>query len=101
MTFLDDLYTLIDRQQTEQATDLIYRTIDSLLRRDNYKQIDRILQQIDVNRLPTTAIRSLLVVTHSVKQCFLHRKKFYEAGFARVVQLKGEGTARSILERLE
>jgi hypothetical protein len=98
--FLCDVYSLASLNNTEAATDLIFEYIDDLLSKGMFAVCDEILRNVDVDKLPTSLMRSFLAITGVAKHRLSWRRPLYLKIERRMIRLKGEEKTKRIIGRL-
>src|SRR4051812_35417315 len=86
---LTDLYALVEQPDIEAATDLLFDSIDRLLSAGEFLAVDGFLREVDVNRLPTTLLRSILTITYAGKTHLPYRPVIYGKVYRRMIELRG------------
>lgn len=71
--WLDDVYSLVDQGKSEQAVDLLYEHVDDLLLAEDFKRCDALLQTVDLKRLDSNLMVSLLTMTAPAKAALPYR----------------------------
>jgi hypothetical protein len=99
--FLEEVYRLNNEGTIEDATDLIFSTIDRLLCGNEFSAIDNILINIDIEKLSTSLMRSFLTITYAGKDHLKNRDDFYNIVEVKMKELKGEEKTKKILKELK
>ena len=97
--FLENIYTL-GQECLEKATDCLFDHIDTLLRDNKTAQVNRILESVDVDRLPTALMRSFLTITAAAKEWLPSRLQLFKQIELKMRALRGERTTQRLLSRL-
>ena len=63
--WLDDVYSLVQQKRQRKAVDILYEKVDDLLIAGEFKRCDELLRTIDLSRLDTNLIVSVLAMTKS------------------------------------
>jgi hypothetical protein len=94
---LESIYTAIQQDDIETATDVLFDSVDRWLSAGDEKKCDELLSKTDVERLPSSLIRSFLTITFAGKGRLNLRSQFYERAFNRMSALKGDEAAARLL----
>ncbi len=75
VTILDEIYRadFRDRRDRSEASFLVCDRLEELLYEESYNLCDRILKRVDVTKISTTVMRSLLTVTWDRREEFKER----------------------------
>lgn len=98
---LDELYNLISNHQDNDATDMIFNTIDVLFIDKSFNECDKLLKDIDVRKLSTKAMRSFLVITYPAKEMLPSRQHFFCRVKNTMIEIKGIDETNRIVGSLE
>lgn len=98
--FLEEVYRLAKFRNVESATDRVFDFIDKLLCDDEFVICDEILKRVDVDKLPTTLMRSFLTITHAAKGKLPARQALYRKIDRKMAELKGANKAGRIIGSL-
>lgn len=98
---LERIYALATANELDEATDLIFETIDRLQSQTRYDECDRMLQCAEVGRLPSFLQRSFLAITFSARDQLPHRDGFYQRAFESVQRNQGYEKAERIFASLK
>ena len=98
--FLQQVYALARLNDIQGATDLIFSYLDRLLCNGLFYICDDILKRVEIEKLPTTLMRSILSITAPAKDKLPSRRALYERIERRMVELKGQQTTARLLGRL-
>lgn len=99
-SFLDDVYRLVDAGDLQSATDRVFDHIDRLLCENSFDICDTILQQVDVERLPTALMRSFLTITAPAKDHLPSRQPLFERIEQEMMRQKGPEMTQRLIGRL-
>lgn len=99
--FLEQLYKIIKTEAAEEATLFIFDFFDSQLTEKKYEILDKLLLDIDIHRLTTFNMRSLLVASGWAKNHLKNRKLFYELVEVQMNNLIGVERTRKLLRNLK
>jgi len=99
-TFLEEVYRLAATNDIEGTTDYIFDQIDKLLCNGDFAVCDGILKNLDVERIPTTIMRSFLTITATAKTNLPSRGVLYQNIEHKMTVLKGEEKTRRIIGSL-
>ena len=93
--FCDTVYLLSDADKVRQAIDVIFQTINKILNRCNFQLCDRILGEIDVQRLSSPLMVGFLSITLASKEFLVARPNFYARVHEKLTSERGlEATNR-------
>ncbi len=95
-TFLN---TVRIQKNKDDATDLIFNTIDTLLNNGSFDTVDAILYAAEPAELPAYVRSALLTITMAAKNKLPSRKAFYEESFQLLAQEKGLDYASRVHHR--
>lgn len=98
--FLATIYALASVQDIEHATDSIFGNFDRLMSDGEWRICDDILRQVEVERLPTTLMRSLLTITAPAKNKLGYRAFLYIEIEEKMKAIKGEQLTERLIGRL-
>lgn len=98
--FLDQVYSLIRINDTDSATDRIFDYVDRLLCDGQFVVCDEILRSVNVERLPTSLMRSFLSITAAAKSRLPSRGSLYRKIESKMVQLRGMEKTKRIIGSL-
>jgi hypothetical protein len=73
VAWLDEVYSLVDRGETERAVDQVFEQLDEQLLAGDYESCDRALGCIDVARLDSFTMIAVLSVTLMAAAKLPHR----------------------------
>ncbi len=65
--FLERVYALYRPEDWDAATDLVFDYVDELLVHSAFAEADRLLQEVQVDRLAPTVMRSFLTITYPAR----------------------------------
>jgi hypothetical protein len=99
-SFLDEVYALAGTSDLDTASDRIFDFVDRLLCDDQFDACDDVLEMVDVEKLPTTLMRSFLSITAAAKGKLPSRPALYRKIEQRMIELKGAEKTRTILGNL-
>jgi len=85
--WLDDVYAYVQQQLPRKAVDILYEKVDGLLSSGEFHRCDELLRTIDLKRLDTNLIVSVLAMTKVAANELPYRSKLL-------------GRARTVLESL-
>lgn len=61
--WIENIYSLVSKNQTEKAVDVLFDNFDDLLRRSELDLCDSALRSIDIRRLDVTTMLGILSIT--------------------------------------
>ncbi len=99
-SFLEEVYRLAKIDDLDGATDRIFDSIDRLLCDGQFDVCDEILRTVDVEKLPTTLMRSFLSITAPAKQKLPSRSALYVKIEQKMNDLRGVERTRKIIGNL-
>src|SRR5262249_24116193 len=100
--FLSDLYRLVEQGQQRAAMQALYSYLYDLRMRGEDGVSGRILEDMDIGRLPPALLVAVLTVTRPLKDPLREkRSSFYERTRAAITTLRGSEAAERILVGLE
>lgn len=73
--WLNDVYSFVHQNQERKAVDILYEKVDDLLVEKKFLQCDDLLQTIDLKRLNSNLIVSILAMTKNAAEDLPYRKK--------------------------
>lgn len=95
--FISSVYLLDATGERDACTDRIFQHIDSLLLDGKFEQCDRLLREIELSYLTTSAMRSFLTITHAAKDKLPSWYTFYLSVRRHMIPLKDrKGTQKLI-----
>jgi hypothetical protein len=97
--FLTEVYDL-GKRDPERCRNLVFDALDRLLCDSHVDLCDQILASVEVERLPSSLLRSFLVITAAAKEKLPSRSGFFSRAFAAMEQQRGPDRTRRLLERL-
>jgi hypothetical protein len=100
-TFLSGLYRTLEGRDENAAARMIYSNFYEFRQRQEYGLSDRIVQDVEENRLTTVLLVALLTITASMKKQLRHRTGLFERAKAKIARLRGEEAAERTLIGLE
>jgi hypothetical protein len=98
--FLRSIYALAREEEIQKATDSIYDSIDRWLCEEEFDCCDRILQMVDISKLTTELMRSLLTITFPARDRLPHRKQMFDRIMAEATRQRGAEKAQRVFGRL-
>lgn len=84
LTWLGDIYSLVARQQPDEAADVLFDHVDDLLLEQQFQSCDDLLRTIDLKRLDRNLLIALLSITLSAKEALPYRPRLLERTRARL-----------------
>jgi len=81
----------------EEMTERIFCDIDDLQMAGDHWSVQLFLKHVDVDRLDSFRLRSILVAT---RNCLGHRPSFFRRAYKRMVKLRGIALADRLLRNL-
>ncbi len=97
--FLGDVYDLGQRD-LQVATDKVFDVIDRLLCDGREEVCDEILASVEIAKLPSALLRSLLTITAPAKERLRSRSSFFAEAYGEVERQRGPDMAKRLLGRL-
>jgi hypothetical protein len=94
------VYCLCEEQKIDQALDEVFERIDGLLSASRFEECDRLLDQVDVNRLNSHLLVGFLTITAAARHKLTARERLYTRVAQALRRLKGEQYAAQLLSRL-
>lgn len=74
---IDEIYRCIEAKDIDQATDILFQDIDSLLSSGEFDLCNELIQTIDLSRFDTNLLVGLLSITHAAHDKLPYRKQLY------------------------
>lgn len=102
-SFTERLYKLVEVRDShdEDMHDFIMDELDSRLLAKQFNEVDSILSELEMNRLPASVIASILTVTLMFANQLRTRTAFYNDAFKQIQNQHDEKKAISVLNGLE
>lgn len=97
--FLDTLYTLAQTND-QKASYHVFAEIDEILNYGDYVLCDQILDTVDLDRISTSAMRSMLVITYDAKDVLCKRAGLFDRVRAKMIERRGPEITQRLLSRL-
>lgn len=99
--FLDRVYDLAEKSQSRRAIDVIFLHMNTLLMDGKFHVCDRILSEVDLQKIPPMLMTSFLTITAAARKKLPHRPMFYR-NVRRLVEAKrGPASADRLLVGLK
>ena len=98
--FLAQLYDLDAAGELQAVTDTVFDYIDRLLSLGMFEVCNEILKRVQVERLSTSLMRSLLTITFAAKRYLKDREDFFERVAKEMTSKRGPEVADRLLRRL-
>lgn len=98
-TWLGDVYSLVQKSESRSAVDILFRHVDELLLAGKFDRCDELLQTIDLKRLDTNLIISLLAMTRPPAARLPYRPTLFSRARA-VLSEKAPGRVDRLLHGL-
>ncbi|WP_428265089.1 hypothetical protein [Haliangium sp.] len=92
--WLGDVYSLVARQQPDEAIDILFDHIDELLSEGQFARCDSVLRAIDLDRLDTNLVVAVLSITLSAADELPHRARLLSRAEKRLSVLAPERVER-------
>lgn len=83
--WLDTIYNLVAVKNDEQALDLMFDRVNRLIAARRYKELDLVLEQIDLDRLNCSMMLGLLFATRPAKSGLWQRNRMLQDIEDRIV----------------
>jgi hypothetical protein len=84
---IEQVYELVEQNELDEAVDILFATINELCSSCNFEECDSLLQSLDINRLDTNLIVSVLAITLAAKEKLSTRKEFVSKAKCRLTEL--------------
>jgi hypothetical protein len=68
LSWLPEVYALVEQGQQESAADIVFKNVDDLLSTAEFRRCDELLQMVDVKRLDINLMMSFLAITLAAKE---------------------------------
>jgi len=98
--WLKSLYTKLELEDRQGASDQIFGHIDRLCYDRKFDQIDRLLSRVDVEKCPTI-LRSWLSITDCVKEKLPSREALYDRIETKMIEDRGAETTQRLIGGLK
>ena len=98
--FLAVVYYLDAAGDLDNATDRLFDYIDRLLHVGMFEIVNEILRQVQVQKLSTSLMRSLLTITLAAKRHLKDREEFFERVEKEMTDRRGTAITDRLLGRL-
>ena len=98
--FLDSVYARVASGRIPAAMDAVIDHVDRLLNDGLFRVCDKLLAQVNLERMPSNVRRAFLAVTRPAKQELSTRAAFYDEALRLLSRERGEETARKMLKSL-
>jgi hypothetical protein len=85
--WLQEIYRLVATDEKDAAVDILYERVDELHRRGEFAASDRVIAQVDLERLDTLLLVALLSITCPASHELQNRAKLVERIEARLMEL--------------
>jgi len=99
--FLQEVYELEKVNDVHVALDLVFNKIDALFTEGKFKEVDDILDAIDLSRLSTSLMRGFLTITWAGKKHLNNRVKFLASVRKAMIKIRGEEITDKILKEMD
>ncbi len=86
-SWIEDVYSLVKREEIDPAIDLLFEKIDDLLVDGHFTACDDILRAIDVSRLDTNLLVAVLSITVAAREHLPYRVRWLERATQRLMEL--------------
>jgi hypothetical protein len=99
-TFLAEVYSLAKSGDTDAAGYKIFDFLDRVLLDGFYSVCDEVLRKVEVEKLPTSLMRSFLSITAPAKRRLPSRVALYRTIERKMIELRGPEKTRRIIGNL-
>lgn len=99
--FLDRIYMLCARHEPEEAADLVFARIDSILSAGEFEICDVLISKVDVGRLDSNLMVSFLMTTVAAAEKLPSRLGFVSKVETALRNIKGEQAAANLVCRFK
>ena len=97
--WLYDIYALCEAGSTDTAIDVLFKNIDSMSRNGEFEECDRLLLEIDLDKLNTSLMVALLSITLAAKNQLPQRVQVIAAIKSRLQETDPD-RVENLLKRL-
>lgn len=97
---LQQIYDLVKENKNNKVTDIIFDTFDRLALDGKFQECDDIIKAIDIYKLNTFSIRSVLCITKAFKEKLPSRAEFFDKALVICRSLKGKN-GEIMIKRVE
>jgi len=98
--FLAKVYSLNDSGREEEAIDVVLGHFNDLLEAQRQDECDRILDRIELSRIPHVLMLSFLTITAGAKGKLKNREKFFHQVWQLIADKRGNEIANRLLNGL-
>jgi hypothetical protein len=97
--FCEKVYVLSDVGEIRQGIDVIFQTINKVLNRCSFQLCDKILGEVNVQRLSSPLMVGFLSITLASKEFLVARPNFYARVHEKLVEERGLEAANRLLNK--
>ena len=75
MEWVDEIYKLVKENRNDAALDILFDHIDDMFLAGKFKECDKVLPTIDLERLNTSLLVGLMMITFAAKDKLTYREQ--------------------------
>lgn len=94
---IQQIYKFVDIKRDDKAIDLLFYTVDYYMRNGQFDLLDKLIQEIDLDKLSLSLMIGVLTITLPAKKQLLSREAIYDKIKEKIIQLDPERVDRLLV----